>query len=134
MSGVLGNPMAGDYLNEIPPNASNEVQISALNDVIRRLNVTLKTQTLSDGTSKRMLIGFQKDGWGSGKDFGIKISIPGVDVTAATDAQLLFKMDLATWYFYDPNTHLNFMQFGILPDGTGGEAVAATGFNVADAF
>lgn len=130
----FGNPMAGDFLNEVPPNAPPEVQIARLNDVIRRLNVTLKTQTLSDGNNKRMLLGFQKDGWGSGKDFGIKISQAGIDVTRALDTQLLFKMDLATWYWYDPSNSKNIVQIGVLPDGTGGEAVAVAGLNVSDAF
>lgn len=61
----LGNSMQGGYLREIPPNSPREVQVATLNDVIRRLNGSLKTQTFSDGTSKRMLFGYQKDGWGS---------------------------------------------------------------------
>lgn len=122
----LGNPMAGDYLNEVPPNATNEVQIARLNDVIRRLNVTLKTQTLSDGTNKRMLLGFQKDGWGAGKDFGIKISQAGVDVTKATDSQLLFKMDMATWRWYD-TAGRNYVNIGNRSTGTYGFEMAKPG-------
>ncbi len=130
----LGLPMQGGFLNEIPPNASLEIQIATLNGVIRRLNEVLKGQIFSDGTNKRMIIGFQKDGWGPGKDFGIKISIEGSDVTTATDQQLLFKMDLKTWSFYDPTTHKNFMQFGVMPDGTGGITVVESGYNVLDVY
>lgn len=130
----LGLQMQGNFLNEIPPNAPLQTQIAAINGVIRRLNDSLKGQILSDGTNKRMIFGFQKDGWGSGKDFGIKVSIPGVDVTVATDQQLLFKMDLETWSFYDPASHKNYMQFGTMPDGTGGITVVEPGYNVADVY
>lgn len=93
----LGAPLNGGFLNEVPPNATREVQISTLNDIIRRLNELLKTQIFSDGSNRRMLFGFQKNGWGEGKDFGIKISEEGVDITTATDDQLIFKMDMDTW-------------------------------------
>lgn len=129
-----GVKMDGGTLKNVPPNASQEVQISILNEVIDRLNGMLKTQVFSDGSSRRMIIGYQKDGWGAGKDFGMKVSIDGVDVTKATDDQLLFKMDLSTWYFYDPTTKKNSVQIGILPNGNGGVAVAKSGNNVADAF
>lgn len=130
----LGQALSGGMLQSLPPNATKEQQTAVLNDIINRLNNQLKSQVFSDGTSKRMIIGFQKDGWGVGKDFGIKISIEGVDVTTATDSQLLFKMDLQTWYYYDPTTHKNFMQFGVLPDASGGIAVAKAGVNVSELF
>lgn len=132
--GILGTPMDGGTLRPLPPTASREQQIAAINDMVGRLNNMLKSQIFSDGTNKRMLIGYQKDGWGPGKDFGMKVSIEGVDVTAATEQQLLFKMDLGTWYFYDPESHNNFMQMGILPDKTGGWAVAKEGMDVKDAY
>lgn len=130
----LGAGLRGGTLPSVPPNASLQVQNTALNDVINRLNSLLKTQTFSDGSNSRMLLGFQPDGWGTGKDFGIKISREGVDVTKATDDQLLFSMDLETWKFWDPSTGENYMQFGKLPDGTGGMVVAADGYSVPDAF
>lgn len=127
--------MQGGTLQNIPPNASREEQTAALNDVINRLNGLLKQQIFSDGQTKRMIIGYQKGGWGEGKDFGIKVSIDGVDVTKASDSQLLFKMDLQTWFFYNPNdSNFNVAQLGILPDGSGGVAVAKPGYNVEDAF
>lgn len=134
MNPTLGQQNDGGFLPPVPPNAGQQVQIAAINDVINRLNSMLKQQIFSDGTSKRMIIGYQKDGWGTGKDFGMKVSIDGVDVTKATDDQLLFKMDLSTWYFYDPTTKKNSVQIGILPNGNGGVAVAKSGNNVADAF
>lgn len=132
--GLLGQSMNGGQLSPIPPNAPREVQIAAINDIMVRLNGLLKAQVFSDGNSKRMLIGYQKDGWGSGKDFGMKVSIPGVDVMSATEAQLLFKMDLTTWYYYDPETGKNVIQLGILPDGSGGMAVAKPNTDVDEAF
>lgn len=131
---IFGQRLDGGYLQNVPPNAPRDVQIAVLNDVVNRLNALLKTQILSDGTNKRMLIGYQKDGWGDGKDFGMKISIEGIDVTEATDSQLLFKMDLTTWFWYDPETLKNVAQVGVLPDGVGGIAGAKPGFNVEDAY
>lgn len=53
-----------------------------------------------------------------------------------TDASgnLVFKYVNGTWYDYDPSTSINYMQHGILPDGTGGWAIAAQGDNVSDAY
>jgi hypothetical protein len=130
-----GLGMQGGTLQNIPPNASREQQMASLNDVINRLNALTKSIVFSDGQNKRMLIGYQKNGWGDGKDFGIKISIDGVDVSKASDSQLLFKMDMQTWFFYNPDdSNHNVMQLGILPDGKGGIAVAKTGNDVEDAF
>ena len=133
-NGILGTSMQGGYLQPIPPDADSQRQISTLNDIINRLNTMLKSQVFSDGTNKRMIIGYQKDGWGVGKDFGMKVSIPGVDVTAASDSQLLFKMDMETWFFYDADTHKNYMQMGTLPDGTGGFVIADDGYSVDEVY
>jgi hypothetical protein len=129
-----GMNLDGNYLQRVPGGADLQQVIGVLNDVVNVLNNQLQQQIFSDGTNKRMIIGYQPSGWGAGKDFGIKVSAPGYDVTTATDAQLLFKMDLQTWYFYDPKTSKNFMQFGILPDGTGGWVVAETGHDVSEGF
>lgn len=127
----LGNSMKGGYLTEIPPNAPPERQIDAINGIISTLNVLLKTQVLSDGTNKRMIFGYQKDGWGTGKDFGIKISKAGVDVMTATDDQLILSMDLETWNFYDVDGR-NYMRFGKLNDSQGGIIVSKPGSDVED--
>lgn len=105
----LGMSMQGGTLKRIAPTASKEEQAAMLNDVIDRLNGLLKAQVFSDATTKRMFIGYQKDGWGVGKDFGIKISIEGVDVTKATDDELLFKMDMETWLWYDASSNASFL-------------------------
>lgn len=92
-----GQSLQGGSLPRLDPNSTNEEQVAVINDIVDRLNASLKTQVFSDSTNKRMLIGFQKDGWGAGNDFGIKVSLPGVDVTLATDTQLLFRMATDNW-------------------------------------
>lgn len=129
-----GLGLQGGMLQRLPLGATSDVMVSVLNDIVDRLNAQIKTQIFSDGANKRMLIGYQKDGWGVGKDFGIKVSMPNVDVNSATASQLLFKMDLETWFYYDPDTQKNFMQIGILPDGSGGWAVADIGHDVSEGF
>lgn len=121
-----GLGLDGGFLPPVPPNATQQVQIAALNDVINRLNQLLKTQTYSDGISKRMLFGYQKDGWGAGKDFGIKISQANIDVTKATDAQLIFKMDMNTWRWYDTSAR-NYVNIGNRSTGTYGFEMAKPG-------
>lgn len=148
-----GLPMQGGTLQRVPPTASREQQVAVLNDIIDRLNSMLRTQVFSDGSNKRMLIGYQKDGWGVGMDFGIKVSIEGVDVNTATDEQLLFKMSVDHWTwrnangdlvkdfdvtggtdrYYDENG-VNFMQIGLLPDESSGWVVATEGQNVEDLY
>lgn len=129
-----GMTLDGGFLQPVPPNAPLNVQNIALNDVINRLNSLLKTQVFSDGTSKRMLIGFQENGWGAGKSFGIKISQEGVDVMKASDDELLFKMDLETWDWYDATAGTNPIRIGKMPDGSYDIVVSPPGSNVDDAF
>jgi hypothetical protein len=45
-------------------------------------------QIISDGTTDRVLLGVQKDGFGTGKDFGFKISQEGYDVKTCADDKL----------------------------------------------
>lgn len=133
--GGLGLSMQGGTLQNVSPNASREEQMAVLNDVINRLNGMLKTTVQSDGTNKRYLQGYQANGWPGG-DFGMKISIPGVDVTQATNTQLLFSWDYTTntQIFYDPITHLDIGQQGILPNGEGGSAWSKKNDSVSGAF
>lgn len=130
----LGMLMQGNSLQRLPPNASKEQQTAVINDILDRLNELLKTQVLSDGNNKRMLFGYQKDGWGPGKDFGIKISEEGVDVTAATDEQLLFSMDMETWRWFEPDTsdNRNYVNIGLRSTGTYGFEMAKPGDELDD--
>lgn len=100
-----------ETLPTLPPGASAEQQLQVMNDIIFRINeinrilkALTRTQVLTDQTgTERMLFGYQEDGWGAGKSFGIKVSIEGVNVTEATDSELLFSMDLETWLWFDDN-------------------------------
>lgn len=129
--GLVGSALQGGFLPPVSPGSSQEVQIKALNDVINRLNILLKTQVFSDGNSKRMLFGYQKDGWGTGKDFGIKISAEGVDVTNASDDDLIFSMDMETWRWFDPESR-NFVNIGQRSSGTYGFEMAKPGVSLDD--
>lgn len=126
-----GLPMNGGTLNRVPATANTQEIATAVNDVIDRLNSLLKTQIFADGTTKRMLIGYQKNGWGAGKDFGIKISMENVDVTSASDDKLLFKMDLETWKWQDPQGR-NFVNIGLRSIGTYGFEMAKPSVDLND--
>jgi len=122
-------PLNGNTLPYVPPAATSQQQIAAINRVIDIINSFQQSITFSDGANKRMIIGYQPDGWGAGKDFGIKISQEGVDVNTATDSQLLFSMDVESWTWYNagiPNTLI-----GAAPDDKrAGIWVAKPGQNV----
>lgn len=150
---LLGQSLTGGSLQLLSPNASKEEQTGVINDIINHLNDALKTQIFADGTSKRMLIGYQAGGWGPGQDFGIKISIAGVDVTTATAAQLLFSMSMTAWTwrnnsgqimkqfqaqtgtdaYYDPTTR-NYVNIGLRPStNTDGFEMAKPGVDLGNA-
>lgn len=44
---------------------------------------------VSDGDNNRVLVGFDKDGFGTGVDYGIKVSQNGYDVLTASDDELV---------------------------------------------
>lgn len=119
----------------IPTNAPVEQQVAAMNRVIDQINASQRTQILNDGTSDRYLYGYQKGGWPGG-DFGMKISLPGVDVATATTAQLLFSWDFTTntQRWYDQSSGKNYMQIGLLPNGVNGFVTATPGTNVSEIF
>lgn len=100
--GILGQTLDGGTLNTLAPNASQEEQIAALNDIIRRLNSMLKTQSYSDSESKRYVQGYSEGRWPGG-DFGIALSKPGDDVFSVDFGDLLYAWDFSTntQYYYD---------------------------------
>jgi len=51
-----------------------------------------------------------------------------------TNGKLIMKIVNGTMYVYDPDTGLNTLQVGLLPDGVGGIAGANEGYEVADGF
>lgn len=132
----LGKVFQGGTLQPLPPNATKEQQTAVINDILVRINSLLQTQVTSDGTDKRYLNGYQKGGWPGG-DFGMKISLPGVDVTTASASELLFSWDYTTntQVFYDPDDPgRDVGQQGILPNGKSGNAWAKDGESVSGAF
>ena len=131
----LGLDLQGGNLQPLPANASKDQQTAVINDIINRLNLLLKTNVLADNSNKRFIMGYSKGRWPDG-DFGIALSAPGKDVSTAPFGELIFAWDFATntQYWVDPLTGKNYMQVGTLPDGSGGWHVAATGYNVQDAF
>jgi hypothetical protein len=55
------------------------------------INNTVAQGTLvNDGNNDRILLGFQKDGFGTGVDYGLKISKDGEDVKTASNDNLIF--------------------------------------------
>lgn len=122
-------PINGNTLPYVPTAASQDQQIAAINRLVDIINSFQESITFSDGQSRRMIIGYQKGGWGVGKDFGIKISKSGVDVASAQDSDLLFSMDVESWTWYNagvPNTLI-----GASPDDKrAGIWVAKPGQNV----
>lgn len=48
--------------------------------------------------------------------------------------QVIQKIILGTWYVNKPTTAENFLQSGILPDGTGGFVITKDGSSVASVF
>lgn len=85
-----------------------------------------------DGTNNRITVGSSQ-----GASVGMG-TIPGDETgqvgffATDIDGDLLFKVVNGTYYFYDKTTNKNYMQIGILPDGTTGWAIAAPNTNVAD--
>lgn len=125
----LGIILNGNNLVELPPNASQEDQINALNAIIRRLNDLLKSQTFSDGTSKRYINGYLPGGWPGG-DFGLKIAAPGYNVTDP-NAVLIFSWDYTTNQQVVYNNGIPTVLIGNAPvDGRGGVWASPAGQNV----
>lgn len=89
---LLGISPDTGQLPQLPQNAVKAEYISMINRLVDAHNQELIAKIYSDSETRRMIIGYQKDGWGSGKDFGLKLSVEGVDVLTADDADLLFKL------------------------------------------
>lgn len=90
---LLGMRSSTGAIPELSETTTKAEYIIAMNKLIRDYNqrLTLTVQADSSGIN-RFMYGYQKDGWGSGKDFGIKISKAGYNVLTAADADLLFKL------------------------------------------
>lgn len=89
---LLGLTSTNDVIPELSALATKSEYIATINRLVRIHNKEIVLKVYSDSTYRRLMIGYQKDGWGSGKDFGIKLSEEGYDVLTADDANLLFKL------------------------------------------
>lgn len=65
--------------------------------------------------------------------FGQKVSKQGVNVTQATDNQLVLKDDYSTRTYYD-GTGIPRIILGLLPDGNYGLVISKPGFDVTQQF
>lgn len=90
--------------------------------------------TKIDGSNNRITIG-TPDGGTIG--FG---SIPDTTpeefgfFSTDSDGKLIMKIVDGTFYAYDPESNLNTVQVGILPNGVGGIASANEGYSVSEGF
>jgi len=89
---LLGIVNKSGQIPELPQTATKAEYIIALNKLIRSHNEQLVCTVYSDTKTNRMIVGYQLDGWGSGKNYGIKISKEDYDVLTTADANLLFKL------------------------------------------
>ena len=75
---------------EFSASMSEEAEASMLNGNFQEIDNKFRTNVIKDKTgTPRVLIGEQADGFGSGDDYGIKVSQAGSDVTTTTDDNLV---------------------------------------------
>ena len=75
---------------EFSASMSEEAEASMLNGNFQEIDNKFRTNVIKDKTgTPRVLIGEQKDGFGTGDDYGIKVSQAGNDVTTASDDKLV---------------------------------------------
>lgn len=94
---------------------------SPMSDILAYINQNFdvidsqdRTKIIKNGSTPTLLLGYQKNGF-NGKDYGLKISKPGVDVTTATNDQLIFNSSQNVFKVRQSGTY-NF----VVPDGSGG--------------
>lgn len=99
---------------------SSNNRITLGNSIVLDGNSESITVTNTDGTVVGM--GLIPDS----TDFGFYGTYP--------NGNLAFKYVNGTWFYYDPTSQLNYMQNGLLPDGTGGWSIAQQGYNVSQGY
>ena len=87
---ALGFHLDTGELQRIPADADGPARIAAINSLIDAHNERIERSIWTDGVTRRMIVGYQKDGWGTGKHWGVKISAAGDDVLTAALVDLLF--------------------------------------------
>ena len=67
---------------------SDNLALATLN--FQALDDENRTKIIKNGSTPVLLMGYQKDGFGTGVDYGFKVAKPGYDVTTAGNANLSF--------------------------------------------
>lgn len=132
--------------NQVFTPGSDSAGVIPASDISRVLPRQLSTGTLRgtqnvgygnvkiDGTNNRIILG-ATDGTSVGIGTIPNDSTGQVGFFATdTDGSLLYKVVNGTLYFYNKDTSVNYMQIGVLPDGSTGMAVAKAPYNVGDAI
>lgn len=128
----------------VGPNSSLEQSMAVINGNFARLDAEVVTKTFRNANGKNGLImGRLSDGTigiilnDNDGNAAILINVdasgtPQIE-TLRADGSVAKRTVRDTDYYYD-SSGVNFMTVGVLPDGTEGFAVAATGHNVSDGF
>lgn len=94
--GIYGTPHDTKSISQLPMDSgdSNTKQkIRTLIDTVNGLTEPKPYLLMYDETGlPRMLMGYVKDGWGAGHDFGILVSVAGTDVRVATGGTVLYSL------------------------------------------
>lgn len=129
----------------VGPNSSIEQSMAVINGNFARLDAEVVTKTFRNAAGKNgLIIGRLPNDQGTGiilnDNDGNAAIVINVDAsgtpqieTLRADGSVAKRTVRDTDYYYD-SSGVNFMTVGVLPDGTEGFAVAATGYNVSDGF
>jgi hypothetical protein len=79
-----------DTPNEIAKGTPLNDNLALINQNFQALDDENRTKIVKDAGTPRVLLGYQKDGFGTGGDYGLKVSQDGQNVVTATDSQLAF--------------------------------------------
>lgn len=126
-------------------NASFSEAIPAINANFAQLDQEAVTKTFKNAAGKNgLIVGSLPSNQGIGIILNDNDGNPAIIInvgsdgipklqTLSPDGTVTKQTIEGTDYYYDANGK-NYMQIGILPDGSSGFAVAASGYNVADGF
>ena len=118
----------------VPVNQASDSQLVYKNDWSTQTWYGKGSETLKVGSLGSSAYGMSVPASKGTLNFGLlSDGSLGIQVQDTT-GYILFEMTGQTWFWYDKTTGKNVMQVGLLPDGTYGWAVAASGYNVSDGF
>lgn len=87
---ALGFNLQPGEIQRLPADADGPARVAKINELVDAHNKLITQQIWTDGKTRRMLVGYQFDGWGTGKHWGVKIAAEGDDVLTAALVDLLF--------------------------------------------